>query len=393
MNQHLARNSPRRIDDIEMLRGVSIIFVIIHHSHGNLLVRPRPLFDLFHSYFGLGVGVDIFFAISGFVIARQLVPVLLECENRSQQIGQLASFWLRRVWRLLPSAWLWLGLILLASIFLNRSGAFGSIRANYEATIAGVLQVANFRFADSFGRTEYGASFAYWSLSLEEQFYLIFPLLILITRKKLAWALAIIAVAQLVNARSLLTLSLRTDALALGALIALWQAHSTYILVEPAFMRRRWIRWPVVAALLIFIGSLGAPTIHVIPYGFSLIALLSAALVLLASYDRDYTTPPAVLKPILMWTGSRSYALYLIHVPAFFLTREIFYRAAQAGMDDGFEHALPIVATFIVIAVGAAEINYRWVEVPLRRYGAGVAERVRQRAAVVAPVLANESKL
>ncbi|MFZ5604464.1 MAG: acyltransferase family protein, partial [Pseudomonadota bacterium] len=67
------RNSSPKIQDIEILRGVSILFVVIHHAHGNLLTRAHPWFDNFYSYFGLGVGVDIFFAISGFVITRQLV--------------------------------------------------------------------------------------------------------------------------------------------------------------------------------------------------------------------------------------------------------------------------------------------------------------------------------
>lgn len=370
-------SSVSRIADIEILRGIAVIFVIIHHSHGNLITQPHPLFDLFYSYFGFAVGVDIFFAISGFVIARQLIPALLACETSEQKIAQLGGFWLRRFWRLLPSAWLWLGLILLASIFLNESNAFGAVRANYEATIAGVLQVANFRFADAFGRSEYGASFVYWSLSLEEQFYLGFPLLILLARKKLPLLLALIAIVQLVSFRGPLGMVLRTDALALGALIACWQARATYIFFEPRFMANRFIRWPILGFIMIFIGSLGAATIHVVPYGISLVSLLAATLVLFASYDRGYVAPPALLKSLLLWVGSRSYALYLVHVPIFFLTREIFHRAAQAGLIDSAEHWLRITVIFLVLAVVAAEINYRCIEIPCRRYGVKLASTLQ----------------
>src|SRR5476649_2292342 len=113
------------------------------------------------------VGVDLFFAISGFVIARSLIPALQGCSTRQEYWQQTRNFWLRRAFRLLPSAWLWLALMLLACVFINRSGAFGTLQANLQATLAGVAQYANFRFADSFFHYEYGTSFVYWSLSLE----------------------------------------------------------------------------------------------------------------------------------------------------------------------------------------------------------------------------------
>lgn len=370
------RASSSKIQDIEVLRGIAVLFVVIHHSHGNLITQPHVLFDLFYSYFGLSVGVDMFFAISGFVITRQLAPTLLACDTSVQRARQAISFWVRRAWRLLPSAWLWLLIILAATVFLNRSGAFGSIRANYEATIAGFLQVANFRIAKVFGRSEYGASFAYWSLSLEEQFYLVYPFLILFLRGKLPWVLGAIAAAQLILPRTDLGIVLRTDAVALGALIALWQMHVSYRLADPLFMRHRSVRWLILSVLLIFIGALGAVSIHVVPYRQSLISLLAAALVFFASYGAGYAAPPAFLKSILVWVGARSYALYLIHVPVFFITREIFFRLAQAGIVDGSEHWLRMLVTFIAIAIVLVEINYRYVEMPCRRYGANLAKLI-----------------
>lgn len=94
-----------------------------------------------------------------------LIPQLREAPTRQAFWEQARYFWIRRAFRLLPSAWLWLALILACCLLLNRSGAFGSLSANLAASLAGFLQVANFRFADSFYRYEYGASFVYWSLS------------------------------------------------------------------------------------------------------------------------------------------------------------------------------------------------------------------------------------
>ena len=156
----------KRIDDIEVLRGFAVLFVVVHHASDNLLTWTSPALTRFYTYFGGWFGVDLFFAISGFVIARDLVPRLQVSTNNISALQITLAFWLRRAWRLLPSAWLWLGIILLATVIFNQSGAFGTFRANFEATIAAITQVANVRFAESFMRWEYGASFVYWSLSL-----------------------------------------------------------------------------------------------------------------------------------------------------------------------------------------------------------------------------------
>ncbi|MCW5337940.1 acyltransferase family protein, partial [Pseudomonas aeruginosa] len=180
--------SGKRILDIELLRGLAVLGVVFHHLHGNLFSGSPALLDGINQRVQFWWGVDLFFAISGFVIARTLIPQLREAPTRQAFWEQARYFWIRRAFRLLPSAWLWLALILACCLLLNRSGAFGSLSANLAASLAGFLQVANFRFADSFYRYEYGASFVYWSLSLEEQFYLLLPLLILCLRRYLGWA-------------------------------------------------------------------------------------------------------------------------------------------------------------------------------------------------------------
>ena len=72
----------RKILDIEVLRGIAVLFVVIHHANQNLLSWPNPGLAQFYAYFGGAIGVDLFFAISGFVIARDLLPKLA---GRSQR--------------------------------------------------------------------------------------------------------------------------------------------------------------------------------------------------------------------------------------------------------------------------------------------------------------------
>ncbi len=90
---------------------------------------------------------------------------------------------------MLPSAWLWLAIILASAAFFNSSHVFWSFRANVEAAVAALLDVANFRQIMIFGRFDPGASFPYWSLSLEEQFYILLPFAVFFAGRRLPYAL------------------------------------------------------------------------------------------------------------------------------------------------------------------------------------------------------------
>src|ERR1035437_1501317 len=140
----------KRIDDIELLRSFAVLLVVFQHAHGNLITWHSAGFDHLFKYFDGGAGVDLFFAISGFVIARNLLPKLGNCSNLISFLNTSLGFWTRRAWRILPSAWLWLAIILLATLSFNRSGAFRSFDAAMAGTIAAVLQFYNYHFANCF---------------------------------------------------------------------------------------------------------------------------------------------------------------------------------------------------------------------------------------------------
>jgi peptidoglycan/LPS O-acetylase OafA/YrhL len=90
----------------------------------------------------------------------------------------------------LAAARLWLAIAVLLSIFANQSGAFGEIKSAWGGALSAFLQVANINFGDCWeGHYSCGPTFAYWSLSLEEQFYLFLPLLMIFSGK---WLLRIL---------------------------------------------------------------------------------------------------------------------------------------------------------------------------------------------------------
>jgi peptidoglycan/LPS O-acetylase OafA/YrhL len=273
--------------------------------------------------------------------------------------------------------------------FLNTASAFGSIQANFEGTIVGILDLANFRVLQVFGRYESGASFPYWSLSLEEQFYFLLPVVVLLSRRRLPLVMAFVVLAQIFVTRSgPNTTSLgaflnqtRSDALCLGVLIAIWSRHPTYRLFEPVGLEGRPIlRVAILFFLLFLFASIGSQQLHLGLFQVGIVAILSAIMVLIASYNRDYLCAKGVFKRIMLWVGSRSYGIYLIHIPTYFMTREIWYRIEPLGTVFTSVYSLRFGLTAAALLLTLTELNYRIVEVPLRKRGARIAQRLAHRA-------------
>ena len=157
--------------DVEGLRAVAIAAVVGYHV-------GLPLFG------GGFVGVDVFFVISGFLITGLLVQ-----EATSTGRVSLTRFWARRARRLLPAATLVLGLVALVSWFVIPEIDHGTTGLDVTAA---ALYVANMRFAGQ--ATDYLASDAapspvlhFWSLGVEEQFYVVWPLLVIATTALVLW--------------------------------------------------------------------------------------------------------------------------------------------------------------------------------------------------------------
>ncbi|TKA92305.1 MULTISPECIES: acyltransferase family protein [Halopseudomonas] len=364
-----------RILDIEVLRGLAVIGVVIHHARDNLFTWSSSGLERLAVYFGGWVGVDLFFVISGFVIARTLLPQLQARGNDQSAVRITLAFWIRRAWRLLPSAWLWLLIMLLGAVVFRDTGTFGDLRANLEATVAGFLNVANLRFLDTFMQSEYGASFVYWSLSLEEQFYFLLPLVVLLSRRWLVPVLILIVLYQLLQERTLAMMVFRCDGMLLGVLLAIWSRHPSYQLAKPEILQTLPLKGTI--PLLFLLGCLallGSDELRVTTHRVSVITLLCVLLVWIASYNENLLMP-APLHGVFTWLGARSFAIYLIHIPAFFLTREIWSRMNPGNVANSDDFLLYLLTAGGLIIV-CSELNHRWVEQPLRRKGRAIAQRM-----------------
>lgn len=362
----------KKIKDIEVLRGVAVVGVAFWHLFA--YVELPAAFDLvFRQWLNTGVGVDLFFVISGFVIARSLLPTLELARNNGNELPTVVAFWIRRAWRLLPSAWLWLSIILILTVCFNRSGVWGTFEESLGGALSAFMNLANLRFADSFEKYWFGASFHYWSLSLEEQFYLLFPFLVLLFRNNLKYFLIILILLQAVIDRSMYLVVLRTDGIALGVLLAIVSQTDKFKLFEPTFLRNRFM-----SSLVVLMMTLGLFATHGnllnIPLKWSFVALFSGALVFIASWDKGYLIGSGWWREPWVWLGARSYAIYLIHVPAIFAAREGVFRLREYSGWIDLNQGLVVMLLAVAATVILADINYRIIERPLIRRGARESE-------------------
>lgn len=368
-----------RIGDIEVLRGIAILLVLAMHLNVGLLTwSPQVLRHITAHYVNFWPGVDLFFVVSGFVIARSLVPALRAAPDGPAFLRAMVVFWVRRAWRLLPAAWMWLAIILVLAGGFNRNYAFGFFHDNFETAVAALMGVANIHFAmivtDGGGL---GTAAPYWSLSLEEQFYLLLPLVVWLSGRRLpAVLLGVFALFAWLPETKWLA-SLRMQGPILGVLLALLTTTPAWRMLEPRGLARAWAgRAACTVVPIAAMCALAPADQRIFPHALDLVALLAAFPVFLASYDAGYVFPRGISRRVLIWFGSRSYALYLAHTPCYRGTGALLSRLLSSGAAPGPADTLPFLLVGLSLTLAAAELTHRLVEMPFRAHGRRVAARM-----------------
>ncbi len=242
-----------------------------------------------------------------------------------------------------------------------------------------------------------GPNAVYWSLALEEQFYFLLPVFLLCVtafRWRVGLLLALIALQfgldrnMFGTPTSAMLNSFRLDAMMWGVLLCLAGRTPLLRQFEPTFLATSaWMRLAFAAVLFYLLGAIPGQLIAM-PVAVGLVAIVALLLVWVASYQQGYLYCPALLSRPLLWLGSRSYGLYVIHICAYHLSREIWYRyAAAQGVELDKSFTPELVVTALAIALVASELNYRFIEEPLRRKGARIARERLERFAGGAAVV------
>jgi peptidoglycan/LPS O-acetylase OafA/YrhL len=394
--------------DLEFLRAMAILMTVLQHA--GALFWPGSLYLHWLETVGLWAGVGLFFCISGFIITSTFLASVERagryhpsavvgserCNSegrRGLSLGHVAVvFWIKRVWRLWPAAWCGLALAILCAVFFNTSGIFGQPSRMAKDALMAFFHVANFHWARCYHISASAdcnltgwALVVYWSLSLEEQFYLLTPvLLLLVPRRRLIGLLVLIWLCQLPWSRPPLGVLwfFRVDSLVVGVLIALWRLrlrHRTTIVAGASDKPLPPIQDAALLILslsaLIALAWLGAPSRVEWLGVVNAISLAAGVLVWVASLGRRVLMPGGPLGIVLTWLGARSYSLYLTHMLALLGTREIWFRLNWHAA----EHLMAYLSTAIIMTLSVAELSYRLIEQPARRYGYRLAARYGER--------------
>jgi len=341
------------IPALDGLRAIAVMAVLAYHGGVSWMV-------------GGYLGVDLFFVLSGFLITSLLLG-----EWRQHGRINLREFWQRRVRRLLPAlALVLVGVIAYAAVVANRS-ELSRIRGDGFATLA---YVANWRFV--FSGQSYFDAFAtpsplrhVWSLAIEEQFYLLWPLLLvgLLSLRRLRverlWTIIVAGAAGSAvlmwalyrpghdPSRVYYGTDTRAQALLVGAALA------------AAMPQLRKILSPVGSVL----GVVGAGIVGwmmvtardtagwMYTFGYLLVGVAAAAVIFAAVAPGPIAR---VLSPRpLRWVGMISYGVYLWHWPLFLVITE-----QRTGLDGGALFGARVAATFVI-----ATASFYLVERPIRR--------------------------
>ncbi|EIE3599155.1 acetyltransferase [Staphylococcus pseudintermedius] len=352
--------NPRYMPGLDGVRAVAVIAIIIYH------LNPQWLSGGF-------LGVDTFFVISGYLITSLL---LTEYHNTGKI--ELMSFWLRRVKRLIPAVlFLVMGVIVLSLIFMPTE--IQKVRAD---SIAAIFYVSNWWYIMQ--NVDYFEQFAVqplkhlWSLAIEEQFYLVFPIVLLsllsfIRRLKsiriiFLILLVISMIAMMVLyvpnenvARVYFGTDTRIQTLLMGVLLALvWPPFQLKAKVNRQMRTMIDTAGVVGLAILFICFKFVSETNSILYYGGFFLISTVTLLVIASSVHLSGYFAKFLGNKVFTFIGSRSYSLYLWHYPIIVLIHHQFVQGQIPPL---------VYVVEILLMVLMAEFSYKFIEQPFRKEG------------------------
>jgi peptidoglycan/LPS O-acetylase OafA/YrhL len=350
---------------IDGIRALAVLAVLFYHAG----------FDWAGGGF---LGVDVFFVLSGFLITG----ILLGEWQRTGTIG-LLGFYRRRARRLLPALFLLL-LVVVGFVAIVIPGELARLRGDVLAALTYVtnwfLIVNQQSYFQALGRPSLLQHL--WSLAIEEQYYVVWPLALLVlarlTSGRTALLFGVVAAGAVASTAWMWILyqpfedpsrvyygtDTRAASLLIGSALAIaWPAITRR--ATGGVVERRVVDVVAFAALagLAFLAVNADPAGDFLYQGgFAIVAIIAAALIAAVTHPSSRIGRAVLGHPILSWLGLRSYAIYLWHWPIFMVTR--------AQLDVPIDE-LPLFALRLGLTLLAADLSFRFVENPIRHGALG----------------------
>ena len=399
MRDLLPREVPERLPympGIDGLRAIAVVAVILYHAEFGFIP-------------GGFLGVEVFLVISGYLITSLLI-----LERVRTGTIDLKEFWTRRARRLLPALTVLLVIVITSALVFARDALF---RLNQD--VLGALTYST-NWVMIFREESYFEGFArppllrhLWSLAVEEQFYLFFPLIFvggmfLLSRRSTGYgqtarrfmgaaAIGVIASTALMwllyvpyedPSRVYFGTDTRAAGLLVGVALAFaWQPwRFRKSLTQRGTITLNVTGFAALGFLTFILFTIGEYDVYLYQGGFLLVSILTALVIAVTVHPQGALNPVLGNAP-LVWIGKRSYGLYLYHWPVFVLMRP------EVDVPWG---RWPTLVAQIAVTLAITEASYRWIEQPIRRRGfkpwiAWVTEPLRRRspqAAALWPIIA-----
>jgi peptidoglycan/LPS O-acetylase OafA/YrhL len=289
----------KRSRQLDAVRGLAVLVVLMHNTFTS---PPRLLQPVVNNGW---MGVDLFFVLSGFLITG----ILLDTKDSQGYFGNFYARRCLRIWPLYYSALLFMFVLV---PLIHRSAIPSVFSARSSPWWAFPLFIQNFLVPVPTQAT--GLLGVTWSLAVEEQFYVVWPLVVRFctTAQLRAAALAVVGISPIL--RFFLSLHhiniysntfCRLDGLMAGALLAL--AVRSRGFVPSRFVPRAWVTFGVSAAVALLLESMHQRWIV-----FSFVALASVSFVYIAMFSRQRQFQAILTNRLLVYTGIISYGIYLL---------------------------------------------------------------------------------
>ena len=336
--------------EIDGLRAISVCAVILYHAQ--ITIFGHQLFK------GGFIGVDIFFVISGYLITSIILKELVTTGSFS-----FKYFYERRIRRILP-IYLLVGFVVIFICYLILPHKIFNF--NFSSFLSSLPFLSNYFFYNealqysAVGNTDILLLHT-WSLSVEEQFYLIFPFLFLFLFRKLNYRTIFVFIfisgiilstylSIIKPSFSFFSLPTRFFELLFGTLICLFEKD-----IKEKFEKYSKI-FSLIGLILIIISILcfSHDTLH--PSYITLLPLFGASLIIIFSTFRDYVTKILSSK-LFVFTGLISYSLYLWHYPIFLIVKYL-------NLVEGLIYKKILLFLFIFII---SYLSYKFIEKPFRK--------------------------
>lgn len=347
--------------EINRLRAIAVLLVLVDHFQSMVryvVIQGRTIADFW-------VGVDLFLVISGFVVTSAFYTSYIK---DGYNISIIYKFYYKRFYRIVPAMLMVLGVNVGLYYLLKSFGYVDSWALDSTSRLKGVASILSFTANLFYGQKDVLPPFDlgyFWSISLEWQFYCIFPLIIYFSLKN--WRDRLLSLGSLLFLMIALRYNgiissglLRYDGFIIGVIIFFidFSLRDKIGNVSRANFLNKLYLLILIWVLLIMPSILSGAIL------FTILAVLSGCVLYLCSLDAGYLSYGRYINTFLDYIGNRSYLIYLTHMTSFLIVRATCYFMHFDITVGGIKKTCFLLVLYLLIQVFIIELLAKYIEKP-----------------------------